>query len=113
MSDFIDSSSAQRQAPQNIDAEVNLLGGLIQDAEGFTEILAILDEDSFYLEKHQIIWKALTLLYRQGTVIDLVTLATTLESQGKLQLIGGKEYLFNLIESVASSATCFGMPDYS
>lgn len=104
MSDFIDSSSAQRQAPQNIDAEVNLLGGLIQDAEGFTEILAILDEDSFYLEKHQIIWKALTLLYRQGTVIDLVTLATTLESQGKLQLIGGKEYLFNLIESVASSA---------
>ena len=104
MSDFIDSSSAQRQAPQNIDAEVNLLGGLIQDAEGFTEILAILDEESFYLEKHQIIWKALTHLYRQGTLIDLVSLATTLESQGKLQFIGGKEYLFNLIESVASSA---------
>jgi replicative DNA helicase len=104
MADFIDSSSAQRQVPQNIDAEINLLGALIQDAEGFTEILAILDEESFYLEKHQIIWKALTHLYRQGTLIDLVTLATTLESQGKLQFIGGKEYLFNLIESVASSA---------
>ena len=40
MADFLDSSSsAQRQVPQNIDAEVNLLGGLIQDAEGFTEIL--------------------------------------------------------------------------
>jgi hypothetical protein len=59
MADFIDSSSALRQVPQNIDAEVNLLGGLIQDAEGFTEILAILDEESFYLEKHQIILESL------------------------------------------------------
>ena len=48
MADFIDSSSAQRQVPQNIDAEVNLLGALIQDAEGFTGSLAILDEESFY-----------------------------------------------------------------
>lgn len=105
MSDFLDTpSSASSQVPQNIDAEINLLGGLIQDSEGFTEILAILEEDSFYLEKHRIIWGALTALYRQGTIIDLVTMSTTLEQQGKLQLIGGKGYLFYLIESVASSA---------
>ena len=105
MSDFLDTpSSASRQVPQNIDAEINLLGGLIQDSEGFTEILAILEEESFFLEKHRIIWGALTALYRHGTIIDLVTMSTTLEQQGKLQLIGGKEYLFYLIESVASSA---------
>ena len=45
---------------------------------------------TLFLEKHQIIWKALLHLYGQGISIDLVALSTVLEEQAKLQFIGGK-----------------------
>jgi replicative DNA helicase len=101
MSDTFESKTSQ---PHHIDAEINLLGALMQDSEAFGEALNIIEEEHFFLEKHQIIWKALLHLYGQGISIDLVALSTVLEEQAKLQFIGGKDYLFSLIESVASSA---------
>ena len=94
-----------RQVPMDLDAERCLLGSILRDPDVMGEaIMIIKDESFFYLEKHQLIWTALCTLNRNVTPIDLVTLAAELESMNKLTLVGGREYLFELMESVASSA---------
>ncbi|PWJ64408.1 MULTISPECIES: replicative DNA helicase [unclassified Fibrobacter] len=94
-----------RQVPMDLDAERCLLGGILRDPEVMGEaIMIIKDESFFYLEAHQIIWTALCNLNKAVTPIDLVTLASELETMGKLSLVGGREYLFTLMETVASSA---------
>ena len=94
-----------RQMPMDTDAERYLLGGILRDpAVMETATAEISGDDFFYMERHQLIWNALTNLYKAGTPIDLVTLSAELDHAGKLQLAGGREYLFDLMESVASSA---------
>ena len=43
-------------------------------------------------------------LYGQGTPIDMLTLPAELEKEGNLSKAGGREYIFEMMESVASSA---------
>ena len=94
-----------RQMPMDTDAERYLLGGILRDpAVMETATAEISGDDFFYMERHQLIWNALTSLYKTGTPIDLVTLSAELDHAGKLTLAGGREYLFDLMESVASSA---------
>ena len=92
-----------RQMPMDTDAERYLLGGILRDPSVMeTATAEISGDDFFYMERHQLIWNALTSLYKAGTPIDLVTLSAELDHAGKLTLAGGKEYLFDLMESVAS-----------
>ena len=94
-----------RQVPNDLEAERFLLGGILRDPEVMgTVIMVVTEEDFFYYERHKLIWRGLSGLYRKGTPIDLLTLSTELETMGKLQESGGREYLFDLMESVASSA---------
>ena len=44
---------AGRAMPQAPDAEVYLLGGLIQDPDTLSEIMPLLEEDSFFQKRHQ------------------------------------------------------------
>ena len=62
------------------------------------------DDDFFYLERHQLIWRAMKSLYSAGTPIDMLTLPAELEKMGKLREAGNREYIFEMMESVASSA---------
>lgn len=94
-----------RQVPMDLDAESCLLGSILRDPDVMGKaIMVIKDENYFYLEKHQLVWRALCSLNKSVTPIDIVTLASELETMGKLALVGGREFLFSLIESVASSA---------
>ena len=94
-----------RQVPNDLEAERFLLGGILRDPEVMgTVIMVVTDEDFFYYERHKLIWRGLSGIYRKGTPIDLLTLSTELETMGKLSEAGGREYLFELMESVASSA---------
>ena len=94
-----------RQMPADIEAERCLLGGILRDPEVMgVAVMAITDDDFFYLERHQLIWNALCSLNKAVTPIDPVTLSAELTKMGKLDIVGGREYIFELMESVASSA---------
>lgn len=96
---------AGRQLPLDRDAERYLLGGILRDPDVMgTVLMTIASDDFFYFERHQVIWHAMSDLYRLGTPIDLLTLPSQLEQSGKLQKAGGREYIFEMMESVASSA---------
>ena len=94
-----------RQMPADVEAERCLLGGILRDPEVMgTAVMAITDDDFFYTERHQLIWNALCTLNKAVTQIDPVTLSAELSRMDKLTLAGGREYIFELMESVASSA---------
>ena len=87
------------------DAERYLLGGILRDPNVIAPVIEVVSEDEFfYLERHQLIWHAMKNLYSQGTPIDMLTLPAELEKAGKLPQAGGREYIFEMMESVASSA---------
>ena len=87
------------------DAERYLLGGILRDPNTISPAIEMIAEDDFfYLERHQLIWRAMKNLYSRGTAIDMLTLPAELESMGKLREAGNREYIFDLMESVASAA---------
>ena len=94
-----------RQVPMDCDAERYLLGGILRDPNVIAPVIEVVSEDEFfYLERHQLIWHAMKNLYSQGTPIDMLTLPAELEKAGKLPQAGGREYIFEMMENVASSA---------
>jgi len=91
--------------PEAVDAEIWLLGGILQDPKSLGEISLILKNGTeFYLEKNQAVWNAMITLYKEGSPIDVLTIASVLEKEGKLAQVGGKDYIFSLMESVPSAA---------
>ncbi|MCL2101787.1 MAG: replicative DNA helicase [Fibromonadales bacterium] len=91
--------------PEAVDAETWLLGGVLQDPKSLGEISLILKNGSeFYLEKNQAVWNAMVRLYKDGSPINVLTIAEILEKEGKLAQVGGKDYIFSLQESVPSAA---------
>ena len=107
MSEFVNENGTYegRQVPMDGEAERYLLGGILRDPNVMSPVIEMVTEDDFfYLERHQLIWHAMKSLYSAGTPIDMLTLPSELEKMGKLREAGGREYIFELVESVASSA---------
>lgn len=97
-------SDSHFEPPQSLEAETHLLGGLLQDNEKLPDCLAILRAEDFYWEKHQHIFEGMIRLDHERSPIDVVTLSEALTAEGNLQSAGGREYLFALMEAVASAA---------
>lgn len=93
-----------RIPPQNIDAEKALLGSIMQKPQAMFEIADIVTKDSFYSEKHGIIYRAMLDLYQHSEPIDAVTLASKLKAGNKLDSIGGASYLSELLTIVPSAS---------
>lgn len=92
-----------RIPPQNLDAEAALLGSIMQRPEAMHEILDIISKDSFYSEKHRIVFNAMFELFRKSSPIDLLSVSTYLKENNKLEQIGGSAFLAELVQGVPSS----------
>jgi replicative DNA helicase len=92
-----------RVPPQNLDAEMALLGSIMLRPLGLNEIMDSVHADSFYAEKHRLIYQSMVELARKNEPIDLVSLTAILREQGHLDAIGGSAYLSELIGNVPSS----------
>jgi len=93
------------QPPQSLDAEQAVLGSILKDSEAINQAIEILDNEShFYSPKHQIIYRAMLDLYEKSDPCDITTVSNALVKDGKLDKIGGRVYLVDLAESVASTA---------
>jgi replicative DNA helicase len=60
--------------------------------------------EDFYSEVHRIIYGAMTRLYSRGEPIDQLTLTNELRSIGEFEKIGGRAYVFQIVESVPTAA---------
>jgi len=90
--------------PQAIPLEEAVLGALMLDKEALTIVLDILQPESFYLDAHQLIYRAMLRLFERSQPVDLLTVTEELKKKGELQSAGGPHYLVELTDRVASSA---------
>ncbi|MDD4988945.1 MAG: replicative DNA helicase [Candidatus Pacebacteria bacterium] len=93
-----------RIPPQSLDAEKALLGSIMLRPEAINEVIDIVKDESFYAEKHRIIWTTMMELYAKSTPIDLLSLSSRLKEKNRLEQIGGSSYLTEIVDTVPSAA---------
>ena len=82
-----------RIPPQNIEAEISLLGSLLLDGESMDVVVDISNENDFYKKEHKLIYRAIFSLFSEQKTIDVLSVANALKEQKKLEEIVGNSYL--------------------
>lgn len=90
--------------PQAIPLEEAVLGALMLDREALPMVMDALRPESFYLESHQHIYRAIIRLFERSNPVDLLTVTEELKKSGDLDKVGGPYYLVELSNRVASAA---------
>jgi len=91
--------------PHSLEVEKAVLGAVLKDAEALHIVVEkISSELAFYLPKNRIIYRAILELYAASEPCDVVTVADRLAKHERLDKIGGRVYLVDLVEGVASTA---------
>lgn len=94
----------ERVPPQNLEAEVSVLGSILLDKEAITKVADILVPDDFYNDAYRIIFNIMLWLYEHHQPIDVVTLRNKLEEKKELEKIGGSTLISQLANAVPSAA---------
>ena len=93
-----------RIPPQNLESEMALLGSIMLRPEALYDIVDVVTADSFYSEKHRIIFDTMMELFTKHSPIDLLSVSSKLKEKGWLDQIGGNTYLTEIVNVVPSSA---------
>ena len=93
-----------KKIPYDLVAEQSVLGSMMLSNNAVEKACEKLYPASFYVEKHQIIFKALVELYNKKTPIDMTTITSELTTANKINEIGGVEYIADLLSMVPSAA---------
>lgn len=90
--------------PQNVDAEMSLLGAVLIDEEVLADVSETVDARDFYDKRHADIYDAMMRLFEHRKPVDLLTLTDELKKKGMLEDIGGSKYLTELTNYVPTAA---------
>jgi replicative DNA helicase len=96
-------SNIVRIPPQDIDAEKALLGSIMVRPIGIHDIMDTIRPETFYVEKHGMIYKEMLDLVNRSEPIDLVSLTTKLRERKVVDSVGGVDYLNELVTMVPAS----------
>ncbi|HEX8591358.1 MAG TPA: replicative DNA helicase [Candidatus Paceibacterota bacterium] len=91
--------SLSRIPPQSLDSERGLLGSLLLKPDAIHDVSDLIRADSFYAEKHRLIFEAMRELSERGEPIDLLSLSERLQGKGALERCGGRAYIAELTNS--------------
>jgi replicative DNA helicase len=92
-----------RIPPQNIESEKAVLGSIMLRKDAMHEVEDVINPDSFYSEKHRIIFQAMLDLAMKNEPIDMLSLSTKLSEQKLIEAVGGNQYLAEIVNGVPSS----------
>ena len=84
------------------ESEMAMLGSMLLSEKACGELSWVRPE-MVYQPAHRTVFEALKGLYEAGKQIDIVTLKDRLRGAGKLEAVGGTEYLIQIMESVPSA----------
>jgi len=95
---------ALRIPPQSLDAEMAFLGSIMLRPEVLYDVMDTVSKESFYSDKHRIIFETMLELFSKSEPIDLLTLSSRLKEKNLLERVSGSGYLSELVNSVPSSS---------
>lgn len=90
--------------PQVKELEEAVLGAVMIEENAINEVVDILKDESFYVDAHQRIWRAIRTLFQNQAPIDLLTVTEQLKKNGDLEAAGGAFYVAQLTNKVGSAA---------
>jgi replicative DNA helicase len=97
-------AEAARVPPHDLDAERAVIGAMLVSETAVAAVAERLAAEDFYSEVHRIIYGAMMRLYSRGEPIDQLTLTNELRSVNEFERIGGRAYVFQIVESVPTAA---------
>jgi replicative DNA helicase len=97
-------AEAARVPPHDLDAERAVIGAMLVSETAVSVVAERLAAEDFYSEVHRIIYGAMMRLYSRGEPIDQLTLTNELRSVNEFERIGGRPYVFQIVESVPTAA---------
>jgi replicative DNA helicase len=92
-----------RVPPQDTEAEEAVLGAMLINPNAIPVVTDVLSRDDFWRESHAIVFDAVRGLYADNNEVDVVTVSAELERQGKLERIGGRDFVHALAEAVPAA----------
>ena len=90
--------------PHDEEAEQAVLGSMLLDKNAVIKAVEVLNSKDFYRSDNETIYEACLNLYNKGESIDTITLSNELTTMGKLDAIGGLDYIAKLPEAVPTTA---------
>ncbi|HDL04818.1 MAG TPA: replicative DNA helicase [candidate division Zixibacteria bacterium] len=100
-----DKTLARLEPPKSIEAEQDVLGSLLKEPEVISSIIEELPTNEyFYVPKHRLIYKAILNLFEKSEPSDITTVAEELTKMNQLDNVGGRLYLIELVDGVATTA---------
>jgi replicative DNA helicase len=93
-----------RVPPQDVDAEMSVLGGMLLSKDAIGEVLEIVKIRDFYKPAHETAFTAICDLYAKGEPADPITIADELTKRGEINKVGGISYLHQLVQACPSAA---------
>ncbi|HAB67579.1 MAG TPA: replicative DNA helicase [Firmicutes bacterium] len=93
-----------RQMPQNIEAEMSVLGVAFLNKNALTKICEELYPEMFYSDANRKLFEAIKTCYEEKIPVDITTVKECLDRKKNLMSIGGIEYISEVIDSVATAA---------
>ena len=93
-----------RKEPQNIDAEISVLGCGFLERTALDKIMDEVTDEMFYSAENRIIYKAMKNLHTNNIPVDAATVCNELDKNKELSKVGGVEYITDIINSVPSTA---------
>ncbi len=88
--------------PNNPDAEANVLSAMLLSSEVVEEALTELLPDDFYRPMNKALFETMHDMYDRSMPIDSITLIDYLNSENKLQEVGGEAYVLELMGQTLS-----------
>ena len=96
--------TGSRALPNSTEAEISVLGAMLQDSTAVLRAAEQLVPEDFYHPEHKEIFTVMADMNRRQTAIDLVTVQTELSNKGSLDGVGGIKYLMKIIRDVPTTA---------
>ena len=93
-----------RVMPSNNEAEMSILGICFLDKYLLERVCESLTVDMFYDERNKNLFEVINEMHNNNIPIDANTLKDELDKKKKLNIVGGMEYISEVIDSVISSA---------
>ncbi|MBM3285596.1 MAG: replicative DNA helicase [Candidatus Aminicenantes bacterium] len=93
----------KKTPPHSLEAEKNVLGGILVNNENLNTVLSVVSPEDFYKEANRRILERIVALVDKGLPVDLLSLNEELARAGLLEEVGGASYLSSLMDGVPRS----------
>lgn len=94
-----------RELPRSDEAEAALLGSMMLDHKVIDDVLNLTTADDFFNGRNAAIFQHMAALHHTAGKVDIVLLKDSLHDAGKLESVGGVDYLIDVTQAVPSATS--------